>query len=371
MNRHSNTDERGTFAYENWKLALADVPVKLVVEYPLYTDAHILGGELRSESPYFFINTINVYKPAIEPSIILRLEYYLEQNDSVPLKTDIGRFHGGNINDELTALLSLCLGVRLKSGAYNRCFDPDGDPKGQPVYYNIDETPSLLKTTSRPVLPQALGEHNLSDASLIESFYKVSPSASIALIRAARLYQDALWIVESEPQLSWVMLVSAVEAAANYWRSKKDSALEKMREFDPTLEPLLMDAGGDTLTLTVANKIESFLGSTKKFKDFLIEFLPPPPAKRPEKVFQHSWEQDDIKKTLSVIYKGRSNALHSGIPFPVPMCGSPLELEEIPIGLASSAKGGVWSKKDAPILLHTFEHIVRGCLLNWWRSTVS
>jgi hypothetical protein len=44
---------------------------------------------------------------------------------------------------------------------------------------------------------------------------------------------------------------------------------------------------------------------------------------------------------------------------------------EIPIGLAASTKGGVWTAKDLPMLIHTFEYIVRGALLNWWRSVPS
>lgn len=40
--------------------------------------------------------------------------------------------------------------------------------------------------------------------------------------------------------------------------------------------------------------------------------------------------------------------------------------EEVPFGLAVSTLGGVWIKEDIPMLLHLFEHIVRGTLLNWW-----
>lgn len=36
------------------------------------------------------------------------------------------------------------------------------------------------------------------------SFPTLEAKQAIALVRSARLYQDALWLVESEPNLSWL-----------------------------------------------------------------------------------------------------------------------------------------------------------------------
>jgi hypothetical protein len=93
---------------------------------------------------------------------------------------------------------------------------------------------------------------------------------------------------------------------------------------------------------------------------------------RPVDYYQHSWDKEDVAKSLVKIYRWRSYALHRGIPFPVPMCQPPVRLEvnfvEVPLGFATGAKGGVWATEDAPMLLHTFEYIVRNSLLNWWDS---
>lgn len=81
-----------------------------------------------------------------------------------------------------------------------------------------------------------------------------------------------------------------------------------------------------------------------------------------------------MKAALRKIYAYRSRALHSGTPFPNPMCRAPLRHrdgeipEEIPAGLASGALGATWLAEDTPMLLHTFAHIARGALLNWWTS---
>jgi len=63
------------------------------------------------------------------------------------------------------------------------------------------------------VLPAVTGQHSMMAIEEIKTFAALSPEQAIALGRAARLYQDALWLAESEPNLSWLMLVAAVETA--------------------------------------------------------------------------------------------------------------------------------------------------------------
>ena len=67
----------------------------------------------------------------------------------------------------------------------------------------------------------------------ISSLPSLGAEQAIALVRSARLYQDALWLAESEPNLSWLLLVSAIETAANLWRSRKDLPLERLKESRP------------------------------------------------------------------------------------------------------------------------------------------
>jgi hypothetical protein len=49
------------------------------------------------------------------------------------------------------------------------------------------------------------------------------------------LYQDVLWVAESEPNLAWIMLVSAVEAAANRGQTSKDEPLLRLCSGNPDL----------------------------------------------------------------------------------------------------------------------------------------
>lgn len=372
--------EQGPPVYENWRAALEGVPSQGAYEYPLFTDAHITGLITEGYGPYQFLNTVP-YPLNYEysrPSIILRLEDHL-QNDPEQWpsmdKTDEERYHGGLLTDEVAALVSLALGIRLKSGGMTRHFERD--PRGTPVAWDPRPAPILRRGTRGTVLPEVVGTHSLMNIEPLALLPKCSPPNAIALVRAARLYQDALWIVESEPALSWLMLVSAVETAAGHWRTINDSPLERLRTAKPELVALLENTRIDDLPTKVAAHIADSIGSTKKFIDFILEFLPPPPPKRPDDWGRHPWECQSLRKTMSLIYAYRSKALHGGSPFPAPMCEPPYRREsweapaEKPIGLARSSMGGSWVAEDTPMLLHTFEYIVRRVLLKWWATLAS
>lgn len=66
------------------------------------------------------------------------------------------------------------------------------------------------------------------------------------------------------------------------------------------------------------------------------------------------------------------------------MCEAPVKHDksweafgETPFGVrrstsgGMSVSGGVWLTKDIPMLLHTFEYIVRHALNGWWSSMTS
>lgn len=223
-------------------------------------------------------------------------------------------------------------------------------------------------------MPSAVdGEHSLQSLSLFDSIPFLSPDRSITLIRAARLYQDALWVVESEPALAWLLLVSAVETAANQWRTKQDSPLDRLKYSKAELYEYL-NANSPEILATVAEKIADTLGATKKFVDFILEFLPPAPTARPLTWQQYSWEIENVRKGMRLIYDYRSKALHGGKPFPAPMCevpgrdSGPQAAPEKMSGVAVSMLQGVWRAEDIPMFFHTFEYIVRNALIAWWKK---
>lgn len=366
----------GPISYENWKAQIEGKPIKYAFEFPLFTDTHITGEITEGCGPYQFLNTVPIFKQGtIAPSIILRVTEYLEE-DSTARKmseTNTDRYHGGWQVDEIAALMSLCLGIRLKAGGCIRTFEAEGDPRGRPEMHSLHIDPILVKRQGfRPVLPSAIGTHCINDAHLIQSYCELSPLDAISLIRAARLYQDAIWIAESDPALSWVYLVSSIEAAANHWKREKESPVDRLKATQPKLEAVLLEHGGNELLQKVAELMADYMGATRKFINFILTYLPKPPEMRPPPFAQHEWSTKSFERSLRTIYHWRSRSLHNGTPFPDPMCNPPFKQKnwfwEKPLGLASSSKGAVWVLEDTPMLLHLFEYIVRNALLLWWES---
>lgn len=150
-----------------------------------------------------------------------------------------------------------------------------------------------------------------------------------ALVRAARQYQEALWIAEVDARQAWLRFISAVEAARGRW-----------------------SPGRDRVTL--------------RFINFVTTFLPRPPPSRPRDR-RVDWRH--MATHMESIYNLRSRASHGGSPFPASICepvyrfGRELA-PEIPDLQESQASA------EAPMMLHMFEYIARHVLQNWWRSAV-
>ncbi len=378
LSREEDTDE-GLPILQNWIARNSGLEKYGIYEFPLYTDARMTGQIQRASWPYAFLNTVPFHdEPGyVQAPVILRVDAHIPKAERPDFsRTDASLYHGGLLTDEIAALASLCIGVRMRAGGESRRFDSmEQDPLGRPVAWDRRPIPTLNLNKNRLILPDIVGTHSLDELNRFESLLRLSASQSVHLIRAARLYQDALWIVESEPALAWLMLVSALETGANQWRAASGTAVERLTYSKPELVEILAAAGGSTLTEAVANQIEQSLGATKKFVDFTLQFLPPAPSARPSEAFQIPWDCESMRKVLRLIYGYRSKALHGGTPFPAPMCDHAVRInrsegfvERGTVGLAASTQGGVWLAKDVPISLHTFHYIVREALLNWWRT---
>lgn len=368
----------GPWVYENWRAQLA-APARDVyrAEFALYSDAHLSGGGQDEFGPYLLIRACAPRLPgSAVPIAYVRVHYHAANHREGMLdaeQSDASRYHGGTGEDEFAALVSLALGVRAMAGPIERTFKRQDGPEGRPRACAPAEAPALYRRPRwAPVLPGCLAPKSFDSASPVRSLPSLDAPDATRLVKAARLYQQALWVADLQPEWAWLLLVSAVEAITYRDDESIADQLAAVARWNHKLVALCRAAGGETHVHEVAAAVRRFTGSTEKFVGYLLANLPDPPASRPPPDGQIPWSDTALEEVFRTVYKHRSVALHDGIPFPAPMCHSPYEanggFQEVPGGVAWGLHGNSWASKDVPILLHVFEHCVRGAILKWWRS---
>jgi hypothetical protein len=366
--------ENGPLCWRNWLTAPPEEVRSF--EATLYTDAWLTGGPLNGLGPYEVYNTIPAVEGEMREGIVVRVAQHLFPRVRYPssVKTDTSSWIGMTLEEEIASILSLALGVRVRSGGVTRTFEP-GDPRGRPVAYG-HRVPQWNPPRS-PILPHL---HRVTvsldpAAPLIGRLPRMTATDAVALVRAARLYQSAIWVAEDDPDSAWIRLTSAVEVASATSGDVDFLPGAALAEWLPKLAELLNDRGGPALTQDVASHLSRLVGSTQKFLRFMAKFDPGPPPNRPtEEWAQVDW--GDLRRSLNCIYGYRSQSLHGGSPFPGPLCAPPMRTDgqipfEKPPGIASFSESTQWRSKDLPMYLWVFERTVRGALLNWWDYQVA
>lgn len=366
----------GVQSYWNIKASLNNSELQSIFEVPLFTDSCVVGDINESTSCYSILNLCNMHarEGFVYESLILRARWFLKNERRFDLETDESAYHSGWAADEIAAIVGMILGIRLKAGDIVREYggfnaDPLGRPKSSRRPNSIFE-----KRHGTLIVPSLCKTVNIGSVLDFKLLANLDKGDYIALIRAARMYQDAIWIVESEPELAWLILVSALETAANHWDKTNYSVLQKLEKSKPKLYERLHSVGGEDLCMYVAKEIEGTLGATNKFIKFCIEFFPEAPIERPAQYAQVKWSKSNFRIILNVIYSSRSKALHGGIPFAAPFCLPPtiIELnapasEKGMLGLAQHSHGASWKSQDIPISANCFFMFAHGVLNKWLR----
>lgn len=373
----SSIQPLGPRGWANWRLFNDGLPHTGRVEAALYSDSPIVGQIQEGIGPYQIFNAVPLDVGASQPALFLRIGFHLSEPDYSAIdfeRTSVETYLGGWIGDEIAFLLSLALEIRCRCGGITRrWWSEREDPLGTPSE-TTHRRPYLPPTDpGAPLLPQIGKRRPYDDRNvefsrdLLNLYPRCDLQAAVSLARAARLYAEALWIAEDDPQASWISLVSAVEVAAAH-QYADEAPRDRLCRAKPALFKLLESCDATVLD-EVANSFPH-LGATSRFLRFIEEYGPPPPDKRPE-IGQLDWTK--MKNHMQVVYEWRSKALHGGIPIPLPMCERPRFYDNTRLPaetpLAATASGETtWRLKDTPMLLWTFAYIVRRTLLSWSRG---
>jgi hypothetical protein len=292
-------------------------------------------------------------------------------------KTDASLWFGGWIGEELGALVSLALGIRCRYGGAIREYNDVEDRWGR---ISMARAPILVPPAvefgfrRKPQLPEISRTISLNEAlpAYLARYGELTPPTAVALVRAARFYEEAVWVADLDPQLSWLRLVTAVEAAAAKWEGNlPDRPTEWIHIAWPDLAAKL-EQPGTAFFEDVAIILAPLVRSGRRFRAFAEAFMPQPLPRRPPPMAQVDWAR--MSEHLSKIYSHRSKALHEGIPFPASMCEIPNKWgadwdapAERPLA-PTATSGAVWLPEAAPMLLHVFEYIAKATLQGWWQA---
>ena len=349
------------------------------VECILYTDARITGQIEKDCGPYLFFNTVPPTEGPgkILPYIVLRCFIFENESDKIFQfgdKTDNKNYHGGSsVIDEVSALSSLFLGIRIRASHVTRDFENlEKRPMGTPRQWGYRPAPEVDFRYNAPAIPSVIETRNLSLLYRLKDILELRDAEGVALIRAARLYQDALWVGETDQNLAWIMLVSALETIADCWAGESLSDEEVLNKIHGELFKRLNEECSSETVNYISKYLKKLVGSTKKFRSLCLEFMPDQPATRPEEFLQIDWSPKGWEKILGKVYHYRSKALHEGTPFPLPMGEPPFRFESDEalsergtLGLAASQANASWVSEDLPINLNLFTDVTRKIILKW------
>lgn len=360
----------GTDAWRNWRAYTAQAAELENFQDEAHSDRQFTGGPVRLGPTTLHI--VIRESESMGPAVVLHTgihEHLMPELvvDGSLAPADSSGYHGGTMSDEIAALISLELGVRLRVAGTRVLSGTHDRGLATPIHLEVQP----LARPGRPgreVLPRVTQRStNLDEFTRLRGFPGLDAATAVELVRAAREYAAAIWWANDDPDQGWLHLVSAAEIAAAHRQKDSAPAIDLVREHWPELWNALEGAEAATRA-KVAKQVVGQMRATRRFVDFVAELAPEPPEPRPV------WEELDwtaMRDHAGIIYRHRSNALHAGKPFPMPMREIPRTeeggaLQEAPWGLTSGGAGAIWERRETPMLLSTFEYIVRGALLKWW-----
>jgi hypothetical protein len=199
------------------------------------------------------------------------------------------------------------------------------------------------------------------------------PNASYAesIVASARLYALALELIREQPDLSYQLLISAVETIANEALNTLQPDDDEKVQFKWPVYKLAKEFGMDDVAARKMT-IEACKGenwATRKFKTFVTDNLDESIWSTEDDLFQPlpNWalQRGDLQKALGQIYSARSKATHLGEPFPVTAsyAGGP----KLSLGLFASIFGN--QTPFPPIAW--FERAVNSAIRGFWRKSVA
>lgn len=337
---------------------LSEVSAKFnTSEYEILTDAFVVGK--LSFGPYdLSIWEFGVKREGENRKLCLRIkEKILENNEWADTATKDGYYHGGGIAEEIVALSSLALHGRFILGPVVRYNDTPQMFSWR--YGYIDE--SLIK-----------GEKEISAPSQFFELVKgLKVEYHLKFILAVRLYHQALLIIEDQPDIAYLNLVSSIETLSQDYLFQGEAP----SKIDENLANLIKTIENESLRneievslkeIHVILKRDGRIG--KRFVSFIIEYTDNSFWTRDDRPENGKIDPSQFENILKRIYDQRSKYLHTGELFQKSIYFSPVANAEMDGAIRMMSKGKSWEQKGFIPYPHFFEKLVNHVLLNFLKQ---
>lgn len=332
------------------KKCLAEESVESnTTEYEVIADANIVGAI--TYGPYHFTVWEIGHKGNGElRRLCLRSQEKTFDQNEKPWETasKSGYYHGGGIPSELVALTSLFLRRRLKLGPIVR----------------LGNEPRMIDLGSGRIDNDLFaGFSNLGDLKdwlpLVEN---LRVDCHQAFILAAKLYQQAIELLEEKPDIAYLNLVSSIEVLCQDFEIE-DPPLNKL---DAKLASLVSQISDTNLQKSIEKTIlarEKLIA--QRFVSFIIAHTDESFWDHPTRPRLGRINPSDLQDLLQRIYRQRSRTLHRGEPFPPSIYYQPPQGAEIDFTQGVIMGKRRWDPKDFIPYPHFFERLVNHVLKNY------
>lgn len=356
----------------------------------LYTDSVLTSGQDRLDIGAATVQVAvgSLTDPAV-PAARVVLRWWAYDESDAPLRPDYPTrvvnaqdyWLGMHVDQEFAAVLSLLLGVRMRSGGTIRRYSPDDLAGRTDLVEHVIPTLPPRAWSGRPIVRVPVGGQERvpldNVVPRVADLCLVSALHAVTMVRAASVFSDALWVCDHDPELAWLHCVTALELAADRYDRDQVNAVELLRKETGKKHFEKVSAEGLEAMERAAEQYRRRTRAEKKLYALLDAFPPTAPAVRPTSPTwaRLNWDnQADLRRRVETIYAHRSARLHGGVQFPAPLLIPPLVPGAEHAGGADDVEpvwhgGGLgWRNADLPLTLDAFVHLTRSCLLAWWES---
>jgi hypothetical protein len=226
-----------------------------------------------------------------------------------------------------------------------------------------DDKPMRVAVVGTAQSPQLLeGKIGLADlAPAVDRLRALPEHLHEAFLLSCRFYQEALELLDTKPDVAYLLLVSAIEVFI-----AKLGLRQAEEDFAVNIKDALLAVPEPHRAVLVKRLLEVDRGIQKNFVKFMLDYITPAFWERSSKHLSPAdgrIEEHEIGDLMIRVYSQRSQMVHAGEPLPPNIVNPPETAAEIDRSAEVSALGRRWTQAEYLPYVRFFERLVQHVLV--------